>query len=88
LSIARQLQENGVRIIAITAFPNSELAKIANLVLASAAEEINIRSESMSSLIAQLTIMDSLFTLVGVQLGGETQNVLDKMRAAIENTRE
>jgi RpiR family carbohydrate utilization transcriptional regulator len=88
LAIARQLQANGVKIIAITAYPSSELARLANLVLASAAEEINIRSESMSSLIAQLTIMDSLFTLVGVQLGGETQSVLDKMRAAIENTRE
>ncbi|MGL4267255.1 MAG: MurR/RpiR family transcriptional regulator, partial [Weissella cibaria] len=73
---------------AITAYPQSELAKLADLVLASAAEEVNIRSESMSSLIAQITIMDSLFTLVGVQLGDKTQQVVDHMRTAIEGTRE
>ncbi|MGL4535684.1 MAG: MurR/RpiR family transcriptional regulator, partial [Weissella cibaria] len=88
LTIARQLHTNGVKIIAITAYPQSELAKLADLVLASAAEEVNIRSESMSSLIAQITIMDSLFTLVGVQLGDKTQQVVDHMRTAIEGTRE
>ena len=49
LTIARQLKNNGVKIIAITAYQQSELAKTADLVLASAAEEVNIRSESMSS---------------------------------------
>ena len=42
----------------------------------------------MSSLIAQITIMDSLFTLVGVQLGDKTQQVVDHIRTAIEGTRE
>lgn len=88
LTIARQLKNNGVKIIAITAYQQSELAKTADLVLASAAEEVNIRSESMSSLIAQITIMDSLFTLVGVQLGDKTQQVVDHIRTAIEGTRE
>lgn len=88
LTIARQLKANGVKVIAITAYPQSELAKLADLVLASSAEEVNIRSESMSSLIAQITIMDSLFTLVGVQLGDKTQQVVDEMRTAIESTRE
>lgn len=88
LKIAEQLKENGVKIIAITAYPQAELAKHADLVLASAAEEVNIRSESMSSLIAQITIVDSLFTLVGVRLGAKTQQIVDDMRVAIESTRE
>ncbi|TYC49695.1 MurR/RpiR family transcriptional regulator [Weissella muntiaci] len=88
LTIARQLKNNGVKIIAITAYLHSELAKTADVVLSSAAEEVNIRSESMSSLIAQMTIMDSLFTLVGVQMGEMTQTVVDDMRVAIERTRE
>ncbi len=88
LKIADQLKENGVKIIAITAYPQAELAKHADLVLASAAEEVNIRSESMSSLIAQITIVDSLFTLVGVRLGAKTQQIVDDMRVAIESTRE
>ncbi|MDR3190540.1 MAG: MurR/RpiR family transcriptional regulator [Lactobacillaceae bacterium] len=87
LKITQRLKDNGVKVIAITGYPQSELAKAADLVLASAAEEVNIRSESMSSLIAQITIMDTLFTLVGVALGDQTQYVVDHVRTAIEDTR-
>ncbi|MFP7243127.1 MurR/RpiR family transcriptional regulator [Pediococcus pentosaceus] len=88
LKIARQLKQNGVKIIAITAHVHSELAKLADLVMASSAEEVNMRSESMSSLLAQITIMDSLFTLVGVKMGDKTLTIVDNMREAIEGTRE
>lgn len=87
LLIAQKLKENGVKVIAITAFSDSLLAKNADLVLLSLAEEINFRSESMSSLIAQITIIDTLFTLVGSQLSAPTQNVVDTMRNVIEETR-
>lgn len=88
LKITRQLKANNVKVIAITAFPNSVLAQLADLVLASSAEEVNMRSESMSSLVAQITIMDSLFTLVGVKLAEDTQGIVDQMRTAIDSTRE
>lgn len=55
--------------------------------LLSLAEEVNFRSESMSSLIAQITIIDTLFTLVGSQLSEDTQSVVDTMRDTIEETR-
>ncbi|ADG40087.1 MULTISPECIES: MurR/RpiR family transcriptional regulator [Leuconostoc] len=87
LLIAQKLKENGVKIIAITSFADSPLAKIADLVLLSLAEEINFRSESMSSLIAQITIIDTLFTIVGSQLSQKTQHVVDTMRHVIEETR-
>jgi len=87
LLIARKLKENGVKVIAITSFADSPLAKISDLVLLSLAEEINFRSESMSSLIAQITIIDTLFTIVGSQLSKNTQNVVDTMRNVIEETR-
>lgn len=88
LKIARQLKQNNVKLIAITAHVHSELAKLADLVMASSAEEVNMRSESMSSLLAQITIMDSLFTLVGVKMGDKTLSIVDNMREAIEGTRE
>lgn len=87
LLIAQKLKENHVKVIAITAFAESPLAKSADLVLLSLAEEINFRSESMSSLIAQITIIDTLFTLVGSQLSTRTQDVVDTMRTTIEETR-
>ena len=87
LLIAQKLKENGVKVIAITSFADSPLSKAADLVLLSLAEEINFRSESMSSLIAQITIIDTLFTIVGSQLSKNTQNVVDTMRNVIEETR-
>ncbi|MBM7543976.1 MurR/RpiR family transcriptional regulator [Periweissella beninensis] len=87
LTIAEKLKENNVKTIAITSFAQSPLAKLADISLVSIAEEVNFRAESMSSLIAQLTIMDSLFTAVGFQLGSKTQVVVDNIRNAIEKTR-
>lgn len=86
--IEKRLKENKVKVIAITSFLSSPIAKNADLVLQSLAEEVNFRSESMSSLIAQLTIIDTLFTLVGTQLSTNTQYVVDSMRDVIEQTRE
>lgn len=87
LVIAEQLKANGTPVIAITSFAQSPLAKLADITLVSIAEEVNFRSESMSSLIAQITIVDALFTLTGFRLGQQTQDVVDKMRTAIESTR-
>ena len=87
LLVAQKLKQNGVKVIAITSFADSPLAKIADLVLLSLAEEINFRSESMSSLIAQITLIDTLFTLVGSYFSQNTQNVVDNMRSVIEETR-
>ncbi|MCM0599608.1 MurR/RpiR family transcriptional regulator [Periweissella fabalis] len=87
LTIAEKLKANGVPIIVITAFATSPLAKLADVCFVSLAEEVNFRAESMSSLIAQLTIIDSLFTLVGFHLGKDSHHVLDNVRQAIEATR-
>lgn len=87
LAIAEKLKENHVKTIAITSFAQSPLAKLADISLVSIAEEVNFRAESMSSLIAQLTIMDALFTAVGFRLGSKTQSVVDNIRVAIEKTR-
>lgn len=87
LMIAETLKENGVPVIVITSFANSPLAKLADVCFISLAEEVNFRSESMSSLIAQLTIIDSLFTLVGFHLGQDSHHVLENIRTAIDSTR-
>lgn len=87
LAITEKLKANGVPMIVITSFASSPLAKLADVCFVSLAEEVNFRSESMSSLIAQITIIDSLFTLVGFHLGQDSQDVLDNVRTAIETTR-
>ncbi|GAO99651.1 MurR/RpiR family transcriptional regulator [Fructobacillus ficulneus] len=87
LFIAQKLKDNQVPFIAITSFADSPLAEMADIVLLSLAEEVNFRSESMSSLVAQLTIIDTLFTLAGSKLPTQTQHVVDTMREVIESTR-
>ncbi|WP_459935475.1 MurR/RpiR family transcriptional regulator [Furfurilactobacillus curtus] len=90
LMVADQLKHNQVPMIAITSYPASPLAKRCDIVFQSVAEEVNYRSESMSSLIAQLTIVDSLFTLVGAK-GAKTESgegLLKDIRHAMEVSRE
>ena len=87
LFLAQKLKEHRVPFIAITSFADSPLAQMADIVLLSLAEEVNYRSESMSSLIAQLTIVDTLFSLTGSKLPEATQSVVDTMRDVIEGTR-
>ncbi|MDN6900633.1 MurR/RpiR family transcriptional regulator [Oenococcus sicerae] len=87
LLVENKLRENGSKIVAITAFPESPIAKNADIVLNSYSEEVNFREESMSSLVAQITIIDTLFTLVGHRLKQETDQVITSMRKVIEQTR-
>ncbi|OIM20705.1 transcriptional regulator, partial [Oenococcus oeni] len=87
LLVENKLRENGSKIVAITAFPESPIAKNADIVLNSYSEEVNFRQESMSSLVAQITIIDTLFTLVGHRLNKQTDQVINSMRQVIEQTR-
>ncbi|AVI94682.1 transcriptional regulator [Oenococcus oeni] len=87
LLVENKLRENGSKIVAITAFPESPIAKNADIVLNSYSEEVNFRQESMSSLVAQITIIDTLFTLVGHRLNKQTDQVINSMRRVIEQTR-
>ncbi|MDR0899499.1 MAG: MurR/RpiR family transcriptional regulator [Lactobacillaceae bacterium] len=87
LLVADKLRENGAKVIAITSFAESPLAMRSDLVLNSLAEEVNFRNESMSSLLAQITIIDALFTLYGARHSEKTQKILDRIRPSIEETR-
>lgn len=87
LLLAKEMKKRGVPIIAITSYPNSQLAEMADLALISVAEEINYRSESMSSLIAQITIMDSLFSIAAVQNTEATEGIVQNVRQIMDETR-
>ncbi|WP_137597297.1 MurR/RpiR family transcriptional regulator [Paucilactobacillus kaifaensis] len=87
LLAVQQLQQRHVPIIAITSFPTSELAQNADVALISVAEEVNFRSESMSSLMAQLTIMDSLFMMTAIHHTEQTECIISDVRAVMNKTR-
>lgn len=88
ISIAKLAKENGAKLIVLTSYPLSPLAKLADIVLISTAEEVTWRSESLSSRLSQLCIMDALFVLIMFHDEDKANASLKKIRHAISYTRE
>ncbi len=74
-------RNRGATTIAITNFPVSRLASIADLVLTTAARETSLRSGATASRIAALTVVDCLYIAVA-------QRHLKRARKAVEETRD
>ncbi|ASK62491.1 RpiR family transcriptional regulator [Virgibacillus phasianinus] len=83
LDVLQILKEKGVKTISITNFAKSPLTKEADLSLYTVAEEIDFRSEAMSSRIAQLSIIDALYTNVMIGKKEDGREALQNMRGAI-----
>ena len=66
----------GCPLSAITSFPNSSLAKQADIVVVSSSHETNYRSDAMTSRIIQLCIIDMIYIRLALT-GGE--NMLEKI---------
>ena len=64
------------------------LAELADVILLSSSEETGYRSESLSSRIAQLAIVDSLFTIVMFASQDQAKEPLRRIRNAISPTKE
>ena len=75
----RQAREQGATTIAVTNHARSPIAEQADLVLTTAARETTFRSGAMSSRIAQLAVVDCLFT-------GVAQRSYDQAIEALSNT--
>lgn len=73
--------QGGATTVALTNFPRSPLAAVADHVLTTAARETTYRSGAMASRIAQLMVVDCLFI-------GLAQRGLPESRAALEVTYE
>lgn len=87
LTVLNQLKNNHVPVIAITSYGRSSLAQRADVVLLSLADQVNKRSDGMYTLIAQLALIDSLFTMVAIKLSNKTEAVMSRVRRAIDETR-
>lgn len=83
LDVIRVLKERQVPIIAITNHAKSPLSKEADIKLFTVSEETDFRSEALASRIAQLSLMDALYTNVMIAKGEEGRDALEQMRKAI-----
>lgn len=83
LDIAKLLKEKGVPMIAITNYAKSPLSKLADVSLYTVSQETAFRSEALASRIAELSLIDALFTAVMMRRGEAARASLQQMREAI-----
>lgn len=88
IAVADLANEKGATVIALTSYPLSLLAKKASIVLVSTADEIMYRSESLSSRLSQLSIIDTLFVITMFRNQQKAEKSLAKVRHAISLTKE
>lgn len=79
--------KHGATTIALTNFPLSPIAKVADLVLTTAARETTFRSGATASRLAQLTVVDCMFVGVAQRTYADTRTALEKTREAIRSHR-
>ena len=84
LALARR---SGAVTVAVTNFPRSPLARVADHVLTTAARETTFRSGATASRLAQLTVIDCVFVGVAQRTYEATQRALDLTHDAVRDRR-
>lgn len=87
LDVAHVCRDRGVPIIAITNYAKSPLSKLADVSLYTVSQETEFRSEALASRIAELSLIDALFTVIMMQRGETGRDALQQMREAISRRR-
>lgn len=82
-----EAKRHGARTVALTNFPKSPIAGVADLVLTTAARETTFRSGAMASRLAQLTVIDCVFVGVAQRTFPETRTALDATYTAVRDRR-
>jgi len=87
LEAAMAAQKSGAKIIAITNYGDSRLAKIADAVLCSTARGSPLTGENAAARIAQLNILDALFVSVALKDYARAEEKLGRTMAAVAHKR-
>ena len=80
---ARAAQARHIRVLAITNFPRSSLAKLADLVLLTAVFQEHINGEIGSQRLAQLAVLESLYVNYLLRCGADARKALAAANMAI-----
>jgi len=79
---------NGAKVIAITNYAQSQLAKDAHVVLNSTSQGSHLLGENAAARIAQLNILDALFVAIAKKDLKKAAQNLNKTQQAVKNLRE
>jgi DNA-binding MurR/RpiR family transcriptional regulator len=83
LEIAENAKKQGTKIIGITSYINSTLAKLADITLFSSTNQLKYYTDAMVSRILQLVILDMIFVSVSLRLGDMGKESIYRSRKAI-----
>lgn len=83
IEIAKAAKEAGAKLIVLTSSSQSPLALLGDAVFVSIAEETEFRSEALSSRIAQLSILDSLYVILMFERKKASKESMTKVRKRI-----
>src|SRR6185369_10399272 len=83
LAASRAAQARGIRVLAITNFPRSSLAKLADLVLLTAVFQEHVNGEIGSQRLAQLAVLEGLYVNYLLRCGTKARKALAAANVAI-----
>lgn len=83
LECAENAKKKGCKIIGITSYLNSALAKASDVVLFSSTYDLKYYTDAMVSRLIQLVILDMIFISVSLKMGDESKKMIKKSREAI-----
>lgn len=86
MRIVRILKENHVPIILITSTPMSPIAQESDIIICSVADETRYRPEAITSTVAQMVLVDVLFTLYVMRIDKSPER-FSRIRDIIHETR-
>jgi DNA-binding MurR/RpiR family transcriptional regulator len=82
-----EARRNGATTVALTNFPRSPIARVADHVLTTAARETTFRSGATASRLAQLTVVDCVFVGLAQREYSDTRSALERTRDAVRSRR-
>lgn len=88
IEVAKILYENKVKIIVLTGDPTSELVKLSNAAFVVLSKESAFRSETLTSRLVYLTVIDIIYTSIMYADEQENRKALLDIRRALSVTRE
>lgn len=87
LDSVRIAQKCGAKIIAITSYAQSTLAKLADIILNGMGREVHYRSEAVASRLIHMAITDVLYTGIAMRMPEKYKDNISKMREVIAEKR-
>ncbi|QDP41319.1 MurR/RpiR family transcriptional regulator [Radiobacillus deserti] len=87
LEVLEVANESGAKTIGITNFAKTSLSKNVHVCLYTASKETEFRSEALSSRIAQLSLLDSLYISYCIKKKEQSKHALQQVREAIARKR-